>query len=196
MIASGNSIALGHLYESHVFNVLLRKIPSQQLKLSSRHLNVPIQKLKATNMDKEESFEIDYPKHVAYFENMETINPACSDTIYIPVLVEQNKEAVDMVFPPYLIQITSAKYHSVSPEGITSVLKSFPSLAGTCKMVFIIPRNRLQIFTSRKKIGMNRYTLVIDFLETMSCEEFKQMDRSTDETDDQVAEENENEMNN
>jgi hypothetical protein len=121
-----NFIKLGCLYEDYVIEYLRQPTEGRpqliaRCRSSGEVLNVP------------------YPSSFAIFMNNDIIRGTNNHVLYIPL--EKNKESVDLVIPPIMLQITTAKSHKVSTTGIDAVKVQFPDVTNW-KFCFIIPKIR------------------------------------------------------
>lgn len=72
------------------------------------------------------SIEITYPATYCLFANCDKIQSVSDSTLYLPL--EKNKETIDLIFPPYMLQATVSKEHSMKSGGINAIKKAFPNV--------------------------------------------------------------------
>ena len=135
LLASANYIKVGNLYEDYVITCLLKGPPrtlTAQSTLST--LNIP------------------FPdKYVLFFNDVPVQAPSTS-VLYIPA--EKNKESIDMVIPPVMFQITTAKKHSKKEKGIQAIKKAF-STVEDWKFCWIIPQRNNSLYQKGEAYIMN-----------------------------------------
>lgn len=68
--------------------------------------------------------EITFPSGYCLFSNTDKITCSDSSRLYIPL--EGNKESIDLIIPPFMLQVTAAKTHAVKEKGVSLVKKAFP----------------------------------------------------------------------
>ena len=68
---------------------------------------------------------------------------------------------IDLVYPPYLLQITTSNTHSVKQSGYSKIKDIFPSVKNWV-LVFIVPHKREETFKlsldSMKMLGVYQDT--------------------------------------
>jgi hypothetical protein len=122
---------------------------------------------------------ISYPTKYALFSNADVILNTVKDTLYLPL--EKNKETIDMIFPPYMLQATVAKEHSMKKKGIEAVKKAFPNV-DTWTFCFIMPIRKKESFKIKSPIrDMKIYIAHVDYEEEVKfCEVHESIKKEED----------------
>ena len=80
-------------------------------------------------------------------------------TLYVPL--EKNKESIDLVIPPYMLQITTAKTHDAKELGINAIKTTFREVS-SWKLCFVTPFRRKGNFKPRTT-GLNIPVYIVYF---------------------------------
>ena len=144
LLQSSSSISAGNIYDAYVKSIFL-KFPDDYLMIE--------------NCTKSETYQVSYPSKGIYFYKTQISHE--SNTLYLPFL--KNQPSVDLVYPPYMIQITQSKDHRIKDEGIEVVKTIFHTVKDDdWKLCFIVPRVFKDIVKIPKK-GMDRCVACIDY---------------------------------
>ena len=121
LIQSSSSINAGNIYDAYVKSIFL-KFPNGFLTIKNRTTS--------------ETCQVPYPTKGIYFYLTKI---SCErNTLYVPFL--KNQASVDLVYPPYMIQITQAKDHAIKDEEIEEVKTIFHTVKDDeWKLCFIVP---------------------------------------------------------
>ena len=126
-MSSQSYIKNGNLYQDYVLHRLLNGSP---LDADTYMISPPGR------------IHIDGSSRYALFGNKDA--PGLRQNVYY-IPLENNKETVDLVYPPWMLQITNAKDHTMKAKGIEAIKKAFPSI-GDWKFCFIVPSRRKSNF--------------------------------------------------
>ena len=165
LLANASYIKSGNLYGDYVTHSLQCGPPRQLL-------------ARDTTGD---SCSIQFPSSYIIFANSDVISNIKKGVLYIPL--EKNKESIDLVIPPYMLQITAAKSHTIKAKGIEAIKGAFPKiLPNDWKVCFVIPsRNQSAFKQPRCHLGV--YTLNYDYSEEVKFKEVSELESLEDVTE-------------
>ena len=92
------------------------------------------------------TIDIPFPTEVEVFCGNSRVSQINSQKVYIPL--ESNFPAIDVVYPPHLIQITSAKEQGVNTKGLTLVRNIFPQQK-LWNFIFVMPDAKVETFKAK-----------------------------------------------
>ena len=165
LLKTCNNTAIDNVYEGYVRSIFLHKIfPATIPDIYRQAGNIT-----CTFTPNKETIDIHvpFPTAVGFLCGNSKVLQINSNKVYIPL--EGNFPTVDLVYPPHLIQITTAKEHTVNKEGLNLVTSIFPRQE-EWNLIFVMPEARVKNFNAKsgKKYCQNNkitfyYIAEIDF---------------------------------
>ena len=162
LLKQSNHINLGVCYEAFI----IRKFTGAVTSPPENHtLQATI--LSGFNSSYDEAVVLEWPTSTEYFCTGQCFADVIPQRLYLPG--SSTFPMIDLVFPPYLLQITTSKTHSVKSSGYDKIKKVFPTVMQWF-LIFIVPLQtegpfRLSADCTRllNKLKVPAYTLIIDY---------------------------------
>ena len=183
LLKTCNNTAIGNVYEGYVKSLFLHQIFTATIPDIYREAG----KITCTFKQSKETIDIPFPTTVEFLCGNSTVLEIDSHKVYIPL--ESNFPTVDLVYPPHLIQITTAKEHTVNQQGLKLVSSIFPNQK-EWNLIFVIPEARVANFKAKsgKKHCLENnisfyYIAEIDFPDKLQLTELQNNQMQSDVSD-------------
>ena len=179
LLKTCSNTAIGNVYEGYVRSIFLNEMFGNIIPDIYKEAG----KITCTFSQNKTKINIPLPTEVEFFCGDSRVSQIDSQKVYIPL--ESNFPTVDLVYPPHLIQITTAKEHSVNIQGLQLVKTIFPQQE-EWNLIFVMPEARVANFKARSGRGYcltNNirfyYIAVIDFPAKLQSTELQKSDNNS-----------------
>ena len=177
LLKTCSNTAIGNVYEGYVRSIFLNKMFGNTIPDIYKEAG----KITCTFSQNKTTINIPFPTEVEFFCGDSRVSEINSQKVYIPL--ESNFPTVHLVYPPHLIQITTAKEHTVNIQGLKLVKTIFPQQI-EWNLIFVMPEARVANFkarSGRRHCCTNNihfyYIAVIDFPAKLQLTELQKSDK-------------------